>query len=98
MVLSEKEIIRIAELARIELSEEERNRFEGELDMILDYVRQLDEVDTAGLSPMTGGTREENVTRTDEPLSDILEGAGADLVRATPEKKNGYVSVPSIFE
>ena len=98
MALSEKEIIRIAEFARIELSEEERNRFEGELEMILGYVRQLDEVDTEGLPPMTGGTREENVIRPDEPISDILEGVAAELLRAAPEKKNGYVSVPSIFE
>lgn len=98
MVFSEKEIIRMAELARIELSEEEKKRFAGELDMILDYARQLDEVDTEGFSPMTGGTREENALRSDEPLSDALEGAGVDLLRAASEKKNGYVSVPAIFE
>jgi len=98
MAFSEKEIIRMAELARIELSEEEKNRFEGELDRILGYVRELDEVDTEGFPPMTGGTREENVTRPDEPVSDALEGGASDLLNAAPGKKNGYISVPAIFE
>lgn len=97
-MISKETVEHIAKLARIELTDDEKNRFEGELEVILGYVRQLDEVDTEGLPPMAGGTRKKNALRPDEPVSDALEGAGADLLRAAPEKKNGYVSVPAIFE
>src|SRR3989344_2480830 len=98
MALSEKEVIRTAELARITISEDEKKRFGDELTAILDFVRELNEVDTEGVSPMTGGTREENALRPDEPLSDALEGAGAELFNEAPGKKNRYISVPAIFE
>jgi len=98
MALSEKEVIHIADLARIKIGEDEKKRFGKELAAILDFIGELDEIDTSGVVPMTGGTKEESIFRSDEPVSNSLEGEGADLVGASPKKKNGYVSVPSIFE
>lgn len=46
MAISRKEIDHIAELSRLSLSEEEKDKFSAQLDSILQYVGQLDEVDT----------------------------------------------------
>ena len=53
MALSTEEVRRIAALARLRLSPEEEIRLAGELSAILDYVRQLEELDLTGVEPMT---------------------------------------------
>jgi aspartyl-tRNA(Asn)/glutamyl-tRNA(Gln) amidotransferase subunit C len=51
MSITKEEIIHIAELSRLKLSEEEIKKFGGQLDSILEYISQLDEVDTKNLEP-----------------------------------------------
>jgi len=51
MSITEEEIIHIAELSRLQLSEEEIKKFGSQLDSILKYISQLDEVDTKNLEP-----------------------------------------------
>ena len=53
MALSLDEVRRIAVLARLRLSPEEEQVFEGQLSAILDYVKQLEELDVSGVEPMT---------------------------------------------
>ena len=53
MALSVEEVRRIAALARLRLQPEEESRLAGELSAILDYVRQLEELDVTGVEPMT---------------------------------------------
>jgi aspartyl-tRNA(Asn)/glutamyl-tRNA(Gln) amidotransferase subunit C len=53
MALSREEVRRIAALARLRLSSGEEERLAGELSAILDYVRQLEELDVSGVEPMT---------------------------------------------
>ena len=53
MALSPDEVRRIAALAKLRLSPEEETRLAGELSAILDYVRQLEELDVSGVEPMT---------------------------------------------
>jgi aspartyl-tRNA(Asn)/glutamyl-tRNA(Gln) amidotransferase subunit C len=53
MALSLDEVRRIAALARLRLSDEEERTFAVQLSAILDHVRQLEELDVAGVEPMT---------------------------------------------
>jgi len=53
MSLSLDEVRRVARLARLELSPEEERVFQGQLSAILDYVRQLEELDVSDVEPMT---------------------------------------------
>ncbi len=53
MSLSLDEVRRIAALARLKLSPEEEQVFQGQLSAILDYVRQLEELDVSAAEPMT---------------------------------------------
>jgi aspartyl-tRNA(Asn)/glutamyl-tRNA(Gln) amidotransferase subunit C len=53
MSLSLDEVRRIAALARLKLTSEEERVFQGQLSAILDYVKQLEELDVSGVEPMT---------------------------------------------
>lgn len=64
--LSREDVLKLAKLARLELSEEEIAEFEGELSAILGYVEQLQNVDVAGLDPTNQVTGLTNVMREDE--------------------------------
>lgn len=63
--VSEEEVKHIAELARIELTSEEVNKFTKEISDILGYIEQLKEVDTEGVEPISQVTGKVNVFRED---------------------------------
>ena len=89
-----------AKLARIKLTGEEEERFSKDLGEILDHFKQLQEIDTSEVQPMTGGTELRNVFREDEPdpTSLQLRGAKGSGVEQFPEKKDDFLSVPKVFE
>ena len=89
-----------AKLARIKLTSDEEKKFEKDLGEILDHFKQLQEVDTSEVQPMTGGTELRNVFREDEsnPTSLKLRGARGGGVEQFPEKKDDYLRVPKVFE
>ena len=86
---------RIARLARIAITDEEAARLETELSSILDWVAQLDELDTSNVAPMT---RVETMTmkkRKDE----VTDGFCADdIVKNAPAVDDHYFVVPKIVE
>ncbi len=65
-MLEKKDIQHIANLARLELSEEEIELYGNQLSSVLDYIDQLREVDTGGVEPTAQVTGLENVLRHDE--------------------------------
>jgi aspartyl-tRNA(Asn)/glutamyl-tRNA(Gln) amidotransferase subunit C len=87
----------IAQLARLELSVEEKEKFEKELPAILEFVEKLKEVDTKSVQPMTGGTELENETRADEQLATDLESRQGEILKQVPVKKDTWVKVKAIF-
>lgn len=108
-MLTKKEVEHIALLAKLGLTEEEKEKFRKELSAILDYVNKLNEVDASGVEPMAGGTNLLNIMREDEPLFETKEeGAlekeeieaikeAAELINAAPHKQDGYVKVKKIL-
>lgn len=100
-MISRKDVEHIARLARIELSEAEKAKFEKELAGILEFVEKLNAVDTSKVEPLTGGTELMNVMREDEPSADSGEriaDRAEDLIDAAPKKRGGYVEVKAVFE
>ena len=86
---------RIAHLARIAISGEEEVRLEHELNGILDFVTQLDEIDTSAVEPMTRVAAMTMKKRKDE----VTDGfCAADILRNAPEADDGYFVVPKIVE
>jgi aspartyl-tRNA(Asn)/glutamyl-tRNA(Gln) amidotransferase subunit C len=92
--MDSKEINHLLELARIELSSQEKEKITLDLEKILDYVKQLQELDTTGVEPMTGGTSIQNVYREDE----INEQDQKDKFKKSHLDKEDYFKVPPIFE
>jgi aspartyl-tRNA(Asn)/glutamyl-tRNA(Gln) amidotransferase subunit C len=81
--LSRDDVLKLARLSRLKLSEAEIEKFQTELSEILEYVEQLDEVDVSALEPTYQVTGLKNVTRPDEPVdygvtpADLLKNAPA---------------------
>lgn len=96
-MITRKDVEHIARLARIELTEAEKTKFEKDLSAILEFVAKLNEVDTAQVEPMAGGTVLENVVREDdERIADGGQGIG--LVEAAPKHRDGHIEVKAVFE
>lgn len=95
MSISKEEVKHIADLARLELSEEEISKFQKELSSILEYVSQLSEVDTEKVEPTFQTTGLENVFREDKVEDHELSQKEA--LKNAPDKKDGYFKVKPVF-
>ena len=93
-MLSKDEVIKIAQLARIQLRDDEVEKFRKDLSTVLDYVDELKKVDTEGLEIVAQVTGLENVLRADGPV--LTKNRDAILAEA-PEIKDGYYKVKAIL-
>jgi aspartyl-tRNA(Asn)/glutamyl-tRNA(Gln) amidotransferase subunit C len=86
---------RVARLARIAVSEDESERMRDQLNGILGFVAQLDEVDVSGVEPMTSV-----VHMTMKKRQDIVTDGGkvADIVANAPLTEDGFFMVPKVVE
>lgn len=95
MQVDEATVRRIARLARIRISDAEAKGLEKELSGILDWVKQLDEVDTSAIEPMTRVVAQKLKMRDDV----VTDGDIADAVTANaPLAEDHYFVVPKIVE
>lgn len=95
MNVDEATVRRIARLARIEITASEAKNLEGELSGILDWVKQLDEIDTGSVEPMTRVAPIELRQRDDE----VTDGNMADAVtKNAPSREDNFFVVPKIIE
>lgn len=93
-MLTKEEVVKIGNLARIELSEPEIEKFQKDLSAVLDYVEELKNVDTEGLQIVSSVTGLENTYRADEVIAiDYQE----DILANAPERKDKYYKVKSIL-
>lgn len=95
MGIGRKEVEHVALLSRLELTESEIDRFAAQLSRILDYARDLDEVDTTGVQPMSHAIDAENVWREDAvapslPIAEALANA--------PSREGNFFKVPKVTE
>ena len=94
MSLTKDEVRHIAKLARLNLSDEEVEKFTKELSSILEYVDQLQEVDTKGVEPTAQVTGLHNSFRSDEVKPS--EALPDDLLAASPlPKVEHQIETPS---
>ena len=89
------DIEKVAGLARLELSEDEKETFGSQMEQILTYMEQLNRIDTAGVEPTSHAIPVYNVFREDEvkpsfPREEVLVIA--------PEEEAGHFKVPRIIE
>ena len=96
MSISQKEVEHIAHLARIELTDMEKEKLSSELSAILSFIEQLNSVATDNVLPMSGGTLLENVVRLDDP--EIAQIESISPLESVPDTEKGYVKVKAIFQ
>jgi aspartyl-tRNA(Asn)/glutamyl-tRNA(Gln) amidotransferase subunit C len=95
MQVDEATVRRIARLARIKVTDAEAKALEKELSGILDWVKQLDEVDTAGVEPMTAVVSTTLKMREDR----VTDGGIADdVVANAPAREDHFFVVPKVVE
>ncbi len=89
------DIEKVARLARLELSEEERETFGNQLEQILTYMEQLNRLDTSGVEPTSHAIPIYNVFREDEVKSSIAQ---EEVLAIAPDEEEGHFKVPRIIE
>lgn len=95
MKITKEEVEYVAHLARLDFSEAEKVKFTSQLNDILMYMDKLNEVDTAGVEPMSHAIALENAFRDDavkESLSPELSLSNA------PEARGPFFRVPKVIE
>lgn len=94
MSVSLEDVRHLAELSQIRLNKTELTSLASDIDRIVGYIDQLDELDTAGVEPTFQLTGLENVWRTDE-IKPQLERR--ELLRLAPDSEDGQVKVPKVL-
>ena len=92
-MISEKEVRHVAKLARLELTDEEVEKYSKQLGDILKYVEKMNEIDTEGIEPMPHAIPLYNVMR-----EDIVkyEETKEELMKNAPYEEDGFFRVPKI--
>jgi len=93
--INKHELERLAKLARLSLDPKEEEKLVKDLGNILEHFQELQALDTSSVPPMAGGTDLKDVFRDDTERESTNKGAGTE---AFPEKKDGFLAVPPVFE
>jgi aspartyl-tRNA(Asn)/glutamyl-tRNA(Gln) amidotransferase subunit C len=95
MKITKEEVERVAVLARLKYSAEEKERFVSQLNSILDYMDQLGKLDTASVEPTFHAVPQTNVFREDV----VQPSLNLELTLANgPDPDRGFFRVPKIIE
>jgi len=89
------DIDKLAQLARLGLTGAEKESLATEMTAILDYVKQLDEVDVSKVEPTSQVTGLCNVTREDKMVNCDIERD--EILSNAPETENGFIKVKSVL-
>ena len=94
MKITKKDVVHVADLARLELSDDAIDKFAGQIGEILEHVDSLRRVDTQGVAATSHAISLVNAFRDD----DVSEPADRDLFMANaPESEDGSFVVPKII-
>jgi aspartyl-tRNA(Asn)/glutamyl-tRNA(Gln) amidotransferase subunit C len=94
MPLTLEEVQHIAELARLQLSSKEMERYRVQLSSILDHVAKLQQLDTTGIAPTSSVLPGRSVLREDVPGESLPR---EEVLRNTKSQEKGQFCVPPVF-
>ncbi len=95
MAISNDEIRHLAELSSLSLSDEQADTLSVDLNNIINYISQLDELDTEGVEPTYQCFDMQNVWREDRV--EDFEARREDLLALTAESKDNQIKVPKVL-
>ncbi|WP_047979592.1 Asp-tRNA(Asn)/Glu-tRNA(Gln) amidotransferase subunit GatC [Ornithinibacillus contaminans] len=93
--ITKEQVKHVANLARLDVSEQEVEMFTEQLSSIISFAEQLNEIDTEGIEPTTHVLDLKNVMRKDEPRQWIKR---EEALKNAPDQQDGQFRVPSILE
>jgi len=99
MKISRDDVVRVAELAYLDLSESELETYRAQIDEILEYISKLNELDTANVEPMAQVLTDDQTA--DATLrEDIVVpcGIAAEVLRQAPDPEPPFFRVPKLIE
>jgi aspartyl-tRNA(Asn)/glutamyl-tRNA(Gln) amidotransferase subunit C len=89
------DIEKVARLARLELSEEEKVTFGNQLEQVLNYMEQLNQLDTTGVEPTSHAIPLFNVFKEDVVQPSFPQ---EEVLAIAPDEEDGHFKVPKIIE
>ena len=89
------DIVKVAKLARLELSENEKRIYGIQMEQILTYMEQLNRLDTTGVEPTSHAIPVRNAFREDETRPSCSQ---EEVLSISPDQENGHFKVPKIIE
>lgn len=97
--ISREDVVRVAELAYLDLSESELETYRAQLDEILEYIGKLNELDTENVAPMAQVLTDDQTA--DATLRDDIVlpcGIAAEVLKQAPDPEPPFFRVPKVIE
>ena len=94
MAVDIKEVERIANLSKLEFNEEEKVEITNDMNRMLDFVEQLNELNTDGVEPLIYMLEEEIEPRKDEVKQSLSQN---EALKNAPEKDSDFIMVPKVL-
>ena len=95
MALTREEVLHVAKLARVGVTDEDVAKFQGQLSDILDHFSALNEIDTTDVPPTTQSLPVVNVMGQDEPRPSL---PSTEVLQNAPIQQEGYLRVRAVLE
>jgi aspartyl-tRNA(Asn)/glutamyl-tRNA(Gln) amidotransferase subunit C len=95
MSLDAAAVARIARLARIRVTDDEKNHLAAELSQVMDWIGELQSVDTEGVEPLTSVVGARLKTRPDVVTLNVSRD---EVLANAPESMVGFFTVPKVVE
>lgn len=95
MAVTKEEVEHIAKLAKLKFSEEEKEKLQGELNRVLDYIDRLNELDLKNVKPLESINENiENVLREDKIKKGVTK---EEALKNAPAKTENFFKVPKVI-
>ena len=99
MKISPEDVLRVAELAYLELSEAELEMYRAQIDEILEYIGKLNELDTTNVEPMAqvlASDQQADATLREDLI--VPSAVAEDVLKQAPDPEPPYFRVPKVIE
>lgn len=97
MAITKKDVEHVARLARLALTEEEKDRYTAQLGSILTYIEKLNQLDTSNVAPTTHVLPVANVWRDDKAQPNVLTSTD-EILQNAPEREGPFFKVKKVIE
>jgi len=95
MKITDKEIDRIAELAKLQFVDEDKEAIRQDMNKILTFIEKLNELDTSNTEPLLFMNDEKNALRPDVARIDITQ---KEALQNAPQKDSDYIKIPKVLK